>query len=143
MRFLLDECVSARLTGLLVDAGHDCVHARDRELLGAPDEDVMAAAVAESRVLISMDTDFGELLATSNASLPSVVLFRRVARTAEEQAAVLLLNLADTADDPSRRMPTSPAGSTRSRPPACTAKPSAANDLQTFVIGGTHAADLR
>lgn len=99
MRFLLDECVSARLTGLLVDAGHDCVHAQDRELLGAADEDVMAAAVTESRVLVSMDTDFGELLSTSNASLPSVVLFRRVGRTAEEQAAVLLLNLADIADD--------------------------------------------
>lgn len=99
MRFLLDECVSARLTVLLVDAGHDCVHVQDRALLGAVDEDVMAAAVAESRVLVSMDTDFGELLATSNASLPSVVLFRRIGRTAEEQAAVLLLNLADIADD--------------------------------------------
>jgi predicted nuclease of predicted toxin-antitoxin system len=46
-----------------------------------------------------MDTDFGELLATSNASLPSVVLFRRLGRTADEQAAVLLLNLGDIADD--------------------------------------------
>jgi predicted nuclease of predicted toxin-antitoxin system len=99
LRFLLDECVSARLTGLLVDAGHDCVHVQDRELRGAVDEDVMAAAVAESRVLVSMDTDFGELLATSNARLPSVVLFRRVGRTAEEQAAVLLLNLPDIIDD--------------------------------------------
>jgi predicted nuclease of predicted toxin-antitoxin system len=59
----------------------------------------MAAAVAESRVLVSMDTDFGELLATSNASLPSVVLFRRAGRTAEDHAAVLLLNLSDIADD--------------------------------------------
>lgn len=59
----------------------------------------MATAVAESRVLVSMDTDFGELLARSNASLPSVVLFRRVGRSADEQAAVLLLNLADIADD--------------------------------------------
>ncbi len=59
----------------------------------------MAAALAESRVLVSMDTDFGELLARSNAILPSVVLFRRVGRTAHEQAAVLLLNLADIADD--------------------------------------------
>lgn len=99
MRFLLDECVSARLTGLLVDAGHDCVHARDRDLLGAPDEEVMSAAVVESRMLVSMDTDFGELLAMSNATLPSVVLFRRVGRMAEEQAAILLLNLADIAAD--------------------------------------------
>lgn len=99
MRFLLDECLSTRLAPLLRDAGHDCVHVQERELLGAPDEAVMAAAVAESRVLVSMDTDFGESLATSNASLPSVVLFRRAGRKAEDQAAVLLLNLADIADD--------------------------------------------
>lgn len=59
----------------------------------------MAAAVAESRVLISMDTDFGELLAISNAALPSVILFRRVGRTAEDHVAVLLLNLDDIAED--------------------------------------------
>lgn len=99
MRFLLDECVSARLSGLLRDAGHDAVHAQEQELLGAADDVVMATALAESRVLVSMDTDFGELLAKSNASLPSVILFRRVGRTADEQAAVLLLNLADIADD--------------------------------------------
>jgi predicted nuclease of predicted toxin-antitoxin system len=59
----------------------------------------MATAIAESRVLVSMDTDFGELLARSNASVPSLVLFRRVGRTGNEQAAVLLLNLADVAED--------------------------------------------
>lgn len=99
MRFLLDECVSARLSALLGDAGHDCVLAQERGLLGAPDEQVMATALAESRVLVSMDTDFGELLATSKAKLPSVVLFRRVGRTPEEQAALLLLNLADISPD--------------------------------------------
>jgi len=52
--------------------------------LGAPDEAVMAAAVAESPVLVSMDTEFHGLLAESNASLPSLVLFRRVGRTADE-----------------------------------------------------------
>lgn len=46
-----------------------------------------------------MDTDFGELLAISNAALPSVILFRRVGRTAEDHAAVLLLNIEDIAED--------------------------------------------
>ena len=67
MRFLLDECVSARLSALLVDAGHDCVLAQERGLLGTPDEQAMATASAESRILVSMDTDFGELLANVEA----------------------------------------------------------------------------
>lgn len=96
LEVLLDECVSARLAVLLRDAGHDCVHVQDRELLGASDEQVMACAVQESRVLVSMDADFGELLARSNARLPSVVLFRRGGRAAEQHAAVLLANLADS-----------------------------------------------
>jgi len=51
----------------LIDAGHDAVHAGDRGLLGAPDDAVIRAALAESRTVVSADTDFGELLAASGA----------------------------------------------------------------------------
>ncbi len=48
----------------------------------------------EDRVVVSGDTDFGDLLAASNAAKPSVVLFRRQdGRRAREVAALLLLNL--------------------------------------------------
>jgi hypothetical protein len=43
----------------------------------APDEEVLAAARSAGAVLISSDTDFGELLARSNAAEPSVILLRR------------------------------------------------------------------
>lgn len=99
MRFLLDECVSARLADPLRAAGHDCIHVVDLDLLGADDDAVLSAALRESRVLVSMDTDFGELLARSNAVLPSLVLFRRVGRTAEDHLALLLLNIDDIAED--------------------------------------------
>ncbi|WP_165358492.1 DUF5615 family PIN-like protein [Haloactinopolyspora alba] len=94
-----DECLSRRLSDLLRGAGHDPVHVADAGLLGAPDEEVMAAAVADGRVLISADADFGELLASSNATLPSVVLLRRSERQAHEQAAVLLENLPLISDE--------------------------------------------
>lgn len=86
MRFLIDECVSPRVGALLAEAGHDAVHLRDLGLLGATDEAVMASAAAESRVLVSADTDFGELLATSAAELPSVILLRQSDRTVAHQA---------------------------------------------------------
>lgn len=93
MRFLLDECLSARLTVLLTDAGHDAVHIGDVGLFGAPDDEVMRAAAADSRVLVSADTDFGELLAAGRALGPSFILFRRSRRLAKDQIAVLIANL--------------------------------------------------
>ena len=63
MRFLVDECLPAKLAAALSALGHDAVHVSDLNLLGAFDIDVMAAARRDERVLISADTDFGELLA--------------------------------------------------------------------------------
>lgn len=99
MRFLIDECLSARLAVLLTAAGHDAVHVGDRGLLGAADDVVLAAALAESRIVVSADTDFGELLAERRVAEPSLVLFRRPGRTAERQASILLANLDQVTSD--------------------------------------------
>ncbi|MFI5425808.1 DUF5615 family PIN-like protein [Aeromicrobium sp. UC242_57] len=99
MRFLLDECISARLASFLEQAGHDVTHVLVLGLQGCPDVDVLCAARDEQRVLISSDTDFGELLANSAASMPSVVLFRQGNRGPEHQAEVLLANLEAVVDD--------------------------------------------
>ena len=63
MKFLIDESLSARVAQLLTTEGHNAVHVADRSLLGAPDTHVMASARTEDRVVVSVDTDFGELLA--------------------------------------------------------------------------------
>jgi hypothetical protein len=61
---------------------------------------VLETAAETGRVLLSGDTDFGELLAASNASSPSVVLFRRQGqRRAGQIAALLLMNLATVEAD--------------------------------------------
>ena len=99
MRFLIDECLSTRLAVLLCEAGHDAVHVGDLDLLGATDETVMAAALDDTRIVVSADTDFGEMLAASTAQYPSVILFRRSGRTAEQQASILLANFAAIEDD--------------------------------------------
>ena len=66
----------------------------------APDEVVLAAARDADAVLISSDTDFGELLARSNANGPSVILLRRQeGRRASEIASLILANLGAVADD--------------------------------------------
>jgi predicted nuclease of predicted toxin-antitoxin system len=69
-------------------------HVRDLGLASAKDADVVDAAAADSRVLVSADTDFGTLLARRGTARPSVVLLRRSSqRKPELQAALPLANL--------------------------------------------------
>jgi predicted nuclease of predicted toxin-antitoxin system len=97
VRFLIDECISARLASYLQDAGHDAVHVLQEGLGGAPDSEIMAEAARQQRVVISTDTDFGELLAQQSATTPSVLLFRRTRHDPRTLADTLLANLADAA----------------------------------------------
>lgn len=100
MRFLLDQNASPALVGLLADAGHDAEHVGDLGMSEAPDDEVLAAAKNAGAVLISSDTDFGDLLAHSNAAEPSVILLRRQeGRRASEIAALILANLDAVAVD--------------------------------------------
>ena len=99
MRFLVDKNLSRRLVAALATAGHDAVHVADLELRSAPDTDVLEAATAHERIIISSDTDFGTLLAEMRVSAPSMILVRRLSnRRSDELAALILTNLPDVVD---------------------------------------------
>ena len=76
MRFLADMGVSTLTVKWLRSEGHDAVHLRELGLQRLPDEDILVKAREESRIVLTMDLDFGYLLAISADPLPSVVLFR-------------------------------------------------------------------
>jgi hypothetical protein len=59
----------------------------------------MALADRENRILVSADTDFGELLANAPVLAPSVILLRRADKRADSLAAVVLANLQQVTDD--------------------------------------------
>ncbi|MHB1930706.1 MAG: DUF5615 family PIN-like protein [Acidimicrobiales bacterium] len=100
MRFLVDQCLSGDLAEGLVAAGHNAVHVAAYGLSRADDDEILARAAHEDRVLISADTDFGGLLAARGATLPSVILHRRrTRRRPHEQVMVLLANLGAIEDD--------------------------------------------
>jgi predicted nuclease of predicted toxin-antitoxin system len=100
VRFLLDQNRSPALAQLLRDAGHDAVHTLELGMERAEDDDLLALAAEQSRVVVSGDTDFGALMALSNQQAPSVILFRsRTHLAASDQAAVILGYLDDIAED--------------------------------------------
>jgi predicted nuclease of predicted toxin-antitoxin system len=100
VKFLIDNNLSPLLADALKAVGHDAVHLRDLRMQAATDHVVLERAKADERILVSADTDFGGLLARSGASTPSVILIRRLAgRRAAEQAAIILANLDQVAED--------------------------------------------
>jgi predicted nuclease of predicted toxin-antitoxin system len=76
VRFLADMGVSLTTVDALRGAHHDAVHLRDEGLIRLPDPDIAAKAVAEGRIVLTFDLDFGDLLATARSEAPSVVIFR-------------------------------------------------------------------
>lgn len=76
MRFLVDECLPPSLATILRSNEHDAVSVADLDLRGATDDVIMATAAEQRRVLVSADTDFGELLARGRERQPSLVLYR-------------------------------------------------------------------
>ena len=73
MKFLIDRCAGQLLADWLRQEGHDVV--ASRELGPDPGDRVLLAwAYNETRILVTIDTDFGELIFLEN--LPHTGLIR-------------------------------------------------------------------
>ncbi len=91
MRFLIDQCLSPALATLLRDAGHDALHVRDRRMHQATDSEILSFAESESRILVSADSDFGEILTIGTKRNLSLILFRgEFDPRSQEQASSLI-----------------------------------------------------
>ena len=62
MRFLVDESADARLATHLGALGHDAVFIVRSHMPGLTDDEILAVAHTEGRVLITDDRDFGKLV---------------------------------------------------------------------------------
>ena len=62
MKFKLDENFGPTVLEVFLRRGLDCHTVRDEDMIGADDADVLAAAVAEDRVLVTLDRDFTNVL---------------------------------------------------------------------------------
>ena len=100
MRFLIDASLSYRVAEALQKAGHNAVHVRDVMSVDAPDTAIFDHAANDDRIIVSADTDFGELLSRRQAARPSLVLLRRrTRRRPSDQTTLLLTQLPAVVDD--------------------------------------------
>lgn len=76
MRFLLDESADARLAPHLRLRELDATRIASDYPAGLPDRDVLAIAVAEDRILLTADHDFGDLVVRHREPHRGVILFR-------------------------------------------------------------------
>lgn len=76
MKFLADMGISPKTVSFLCDLGHDAIHLHDQGLDRLSDSGILRKAREESRILLTHDLGFGELVAASGAKLPSVITFR-------------------------------------------------------------------
>jgi len=76
MRFLADMGVDVRIAQWLRDHGHEAKHLRDEDLQRLPNGEIFHKALAERRVIITFDLDFGEVAAFAKNRKVGVILFR-------------------------------------------------------------------
>jgi len=70
--FLADECFAVFIVRALRDAGYDVVRSAETHP-GADDDTVLALALSGGRVLLTEDTDFGELVIRLKRSTIGIV----------------------------------------------------------------------
>ena len=75
MRFLIDECTGPSVARWLRSIGHDALGVTE-SMPGEDDQRVMEFARRESRVLITNDKDFGELVFKHSLEHFGVVVLR-------------------------------------------------------------------
>jgi len=75
VKFLVDECTGKNLAVLLKNAGYDVLFVGDWKP-SASDDEVLQKANDETRVLISDDKDFGELVFRLEKPSSGVILIR-------------------------------------------------------------------
>jgi predicted nuclease of predicted toxin-antitoxin system len=76
MNFLLDESADARLQPYLRSQGYDATRIAGDYPAGMPDDEVLALAVSEGRILITSDHDFGDMVVRQQLPHRGVILFR-------------------------------------------------------------------
>lgn len=76
MKLKLDENLSRHLGPVIAALGHDVKTAKDEGLLSQTDQVIFAAAVAEGRMLLTLDLGFADIRRYPPGTHHGIILFR-------------------------------------------------------------------
>ncbi|MEA5470697.1 DUF5615 family PIN-like protein [Spirulina sp. 06S082] len=115
MKLLLDTCVWGGVRSALANAGYDVIWSGDWEE-DPGDEEILARAYREERILITLDKDFGELAIVRG--LPHCGILRLVNLSSQQQIVICLQVLEQYAEElKTGAIATAELGRLRIRPP--------------------------
>jgi predicted nuclease of predicted toxin-antitoxin system len=97
LKFLIDIGVSKKLEEWLSVSGYDVKAMRDINPR-AEDTEILSVAVSESRMVVTMDKDFGELVFKSGKAHAGVLILRLEDATGHEKIEVMKAILRDHED---------------------------------------------
>ncbi|MGZ4337124.1 MAG: DUF5615 family PIN-like protein [Gaiellaceae bacterium] len=105
MRLFVDENLSPRLVAVGHDCNHDATCARDRNLLGASDSEILDFCVGEDRVCVTNNAaDFRELV--GNVDLhPGLIVLSNITRESQFQLLDQALEFIEERAEAARQVP--------------------------------------
>lgn len=90
MRFLADECFFVATIKDLRSAGYQVDTIVERGLSGLPDEEIIALCKKEGRILLTFDSDFGNIFHFPIGSHPGIILIKIKPITVEDSTPAIL-----------------------------------------------------
>lgn len=99
MTFFLDINIPVSFADFLKKQGHTVIIGAESGFHGKSDWEICEFAAKNRSIIVTHDLDFGELLAVSGASKPSVVIFRVQPLTREVMTDTFLQALKAAADE--------------------------------------------
>lgn len=76
MKFKIDENLPADVVGLFRQASHDAMSVFDQKLVGRPDREIATVCQQENRAIVTLDTDFGNVVAYPPSEYPGIIVIR-------------------------------------------------------------------
>jgi predicted nuclease of predicted toxin-antitoxin system len=97
LRFLLDENVGKTLAAILAANGHDVIRVFE-VASGSSDVQILNLARIEDRILVTYDSDFGDLIFVGNEPPPNSIIYLRLDPSDQQSAGFQLISLCKRQD---------------------------------------------